>query len=236
MAARVGNIVIEAPDPEGLAAFYRELLGMRILRQPPDWLVIGHEDRRPRLAFDGVPDRWQPPRWLDPAYPRQVHLDIAVPDRAATEAWLPSRGARRPAHPDPQVWIDPAGHPFCLNQRPGPARVGRVVLDAEDHEALAAFYSELLGLEVTSQGPDRIEIGDGTDTPLGFAKVARHTRPTWPKPTYPQHMHLDIGIDDPQTLATAERLGAVRLPAVGGSCPVYADPAGHPICLCLPDE
>jgi hypothetical protein len=49
-------------------------------------------------------------------------------------------------------------------------------------------------------------------------------------------MHLDIGIENPPALATAERLGAIRLPDLGGSCPVYADPAGHPICLCLPHE
>ena len=34
----------------------------------------------------------------------------------------------------------------------------------------------------------------------------------------------------------AEQLGAIRLPPLGGSCPVYADPAGHPFCLCLPYE
>lgn len=32
----------------------------------------------------------------------------------------------------------------------------------------------------------------------------------------------------------AEQLGAIRLPPLGGSCPVYADPAGHPFCPCLP--
>ena len=31
----------------------------------------------------------------------------------------------------------------------------------------------------------------------------------------------------------ALRLGATRLPHLGGGCPVYADPAGHPFCLCF---
>lgn len=235
MSARVGNIVIEAPDPARLAGFYCELLGMEVLRRPPDWMVIGHQARRPRLAFDRVPDGWRPPRWPDPAHPQQVHLDIHVADRAAIEARLPDLGARRTAQ-DRHIWIDPAGHPFCLNERSGPPGIDMVVFDAQDPDALAVFYVELLGLEATSQGADWIGIGDGTETPLGFAKVDRHVRPTWPDPAHPQQMHLDIGIEDPHTLATAERLGAVRLPDVGGGCPVYADPAGHPICLCLPHE
>ena len=102
MSARIGNIVIEAPDPEGLAEFYCELLGMQMLRRPPDWMVIGHEDRRPHLAFDGVPNGWRPPRWPDPAYPQQVHLDVHVPDRAAVEARLPDLGAIR-SRPDPPI-------------------------------------------------------------------------------------------------------------------------------------
>ncbi|HVX46701.1 MAG TPA: VOC family protein [Mycobacteriales bacterium] len=236
MSTRIGNIVIEAPDPTLLAEFYGELLGLPILQRPPDWLMIGREGRRPKLAFDGVPAGWRPPRWPDPAYPQQVHLDIGVPDRAAVEEWLPARGATRPEHPDPHIWVDPAGHPICLNERPGPPGIDMVVLDSGDHEALAAFYCELLGLEPTSRGPDWVGIGEGTETPLGFTTIDRHTRSTWPDPAYPQQMHLDIGTEDRAALARAEQLGATRLPAVGGGCPVYADPAGHPICLCLPGE
>jgi Glyoxalase-like domain len=47
-------------------------------------------------------------------------------------------------------------------------------------------------------------------------------------------MHLDINVDDPDAAGTAERLGDIRLPDQGGPCPVYADPAGHPFCLCSP--
>jgi len=236
MTARIGNLVIECPDPGALAGFYSELLDLQTLRRPPDWMVIGREGMALRLAFDSVGDNWQPPRWPDPAYPQQLHLDIAVPDRAAIEAQLPARGATRPTHQDPHIWIDPAGHPFCLNEQSGSPRIQMVVLDSEDHESLAVFYAKLLGLKQTSEGANWIGIGDETPTPLGFARVARHVRPTWPEPTYPQQMHLDIGIGDPQALVAAERLGAVRLPAVGGGCPVYADPAGHPICLCLPRQ
>lgn len=236
MTARVGNIVIEAPDPEALAGFYAELLGMRVLQKPPDWMMIGHEGRIPRLAFDPVGAGWQPPRWPDPDYPQQLHLDITVPDQAAVEAWLPTYGATRLPHPRQQIWADPAGHPFCLIEAPGQANVGAVAFDAEDHRALAAFYGELLGMPKVQDREDWIVLDDGSGLRLCFNKVDRHVRPRWPDHAYPQQMHLDIGVEDPAILETAERLGAVRLPAVGGGCPVYADPAGHPVCLCLPGE
>jgi hypothetical protein len=50
-------------------------------------------------------------------------------------------------------------------------------------------------------------------------------------------MHICFGVDDPEGAAElAVRLGATRLPDMGGSCPVYADPAGHPFCLCAPGQ
>jgi hypothetical protein len=61
--------------------------------------------------------------------------------------------------------------------------------------------------------------------------------PRWPDPRYPQQLHVDLDVEDgaaAQELAL--RLGAIRLPAIGGSCPVYADPAAHPFCLCSPGE
>jgi hypothetical protein len=56
--------------------------------------------------------------------------------------------------------------------------------------------------------------------------------PRWPDPTYPQQIHLDLHFDDGEAAQElASRLGAIHLPK-GGSCPVYADPAAHPFCLC----
>lgn len=71
MKALLLNVVIEAPDPERLAAFYAELLDLDTLRRPPDWMVIGHSGTQPRLAFDRVSDDWRPPRWPDPDYPQR---------------------------------------------------------------------------------------------------------------------------------------------------------------------
>jgi catechol-2,3-dioxygenase len=240
MTAHVRNIVIECPDPEALAGFYARLLDLPTLRRPPDWMVIGREDGGlPRLAFDPVED-YHPPRWPDPAHPQQLHLDITVPVVAAAAAWLRDEGATwLEDGTDCQVWADPAGHPFCLceDATHGP-QISAIVMDCENHSDLAGFYASVLGLHQTTHEWDDwwIALDSGDGPVLAFAKIAEHRRPRWPDPSYPQQMHLDIGTDDPATLQAAERLGAERLPDLGGSCPVYADPAGHPFCLCAPGE
>jgi len=48
---------------------------------------------------------------------------------------------------------------------------------------------------------------------------------------------MDIYFEDGKAgQQLAESLGAIRLPEMGGSCPVYADPAAHPFCLCQPGQ
>ena len=114
MEACVRNIVFQCPDARALASFYAQLLGWRIIRE--DWMVVAKdEDTLPRLAFDEVPN-YQAPRWPDPAYPQQVHLDLHVDDSAAAQERALRLGATR--LPDLggscPVFADPAGHPFCL--------------------------------------------------------------------------------------------------------------------------
>jgi hypothetical protein len=63
---------------------------------------------------------YNPPRWPDPAYPQQAHLDLLVDDLDASEATALELGASRlPAGGDRfRVLADPAGHPFCLVRSP----------------------------------------------------------------------------------------------------------------------
>ncbi|HZC52365.1 MAG TPA: VOC family protein [Mycobacterium sp.] len=238
MTAYIRNIVIEAPDPEGLAAFYAELLDLETLRRPPDWMVIGREGEYPRLAFDPARD-YRPPRWPDPAFPQQLHLDITVPDRAGKQAWLREHGATwLEDGSDSQVWADPAGHPFCLIEDTATARprITGITLDSEDNAALASFYSALLDMRSVETGWDgwlALKSADQPEPVLAFAKVAEHRQPRWPDPEYPQQIHLDLQVDDQDAIVErALRLGARRLPAMGGDAPVLADPAGHPFCVC----
>lgn len=123
-------------------------------------------------------------------------------------------------------------------------RLGAVVLDCPDPKALAGFYSELLGMPVRTEEDDWVTIGEPGAVAVSFQRAPDHRPPRWPDPAYPQQLHLDLWVDD---IEDAERrvlaLGATRLPGgseepaadgqPGGSgFRVYADPAGHPFCLC----
>ena len=114
-------------------------------------------------------------------------------------------------------------------------RIVGVVLDASDIRALARFYASMLGVVIKGEDGDWINIGpaDSDEVTLSFQHAPDHQPPRWPDPAYPQQFHLDIVING--TIEDAEHevlaLGATKL---GGerSFRVYADPAGHPFCLC----
>jgi hypothetical protein len=191
----------------------------------------------------------EPPRWPDPDYPAQMHFDVFVADLDVGEAEVIELGATKLHDAGHfRVFADLAQHPFCLYVAPDglvpdEGRIGilgRVVIDCPDVAALASFWSQLLPfpeyVEVTT---DRVVIGreDGSLPMLAFQRVEEYHAPTWPAAGYPEQIHFDIGFDDrPAMERKALELGAVKLPPQGGSCPVYADPAGHPFCLCMRGE
>jgi catechol 2,3-dioxygenase-like lactoylglutathione lyase family enzyme len=116
MIGRIEKTVIDCPDPRSLASFYAAMLGMRINEDDEDWVVIGIEPGERQLAFQRV-EKWVPPRWPDPDHPQQLHLDIRVTDMDESEPAVLALGAKR-VRDEPQsgfrVFLDPAGHPFCL--------------------------------------------------------------------------------------------------------------------------
>ncbi|MBW5483145.1 VOC family protein [Streptomyces bambusae] len=114
------------------------------------------------------------------------------------------------------------------------AKLGTVVLDCPDPLALASFYAALLGGEPDPAEEGWVELA-GQGTRLAFQEAPGHTPPAWPSPTASQQFHLDLTVDD---LDVAEEqvlaLGAKALDTDDHSrnWRVYADPAGHPFCLC----
>jgi catechol 2,3-dioxygenase-like lactoylglutathione lyase family enzyme len=113
MIGRLYSTVIDCPQPDELARFYEELLGLPRTYTDEDWVVIS--DDRTRIAFQRAPDL-QEPRWPDPERPQQFHLDVEVDDVDNAEERVLKLGARRlPGEGDDfRVYADPAGHPFCL--------------------------------------------------------------------------------------------------------------------------
>ena len=82
---------------------------------PNDWIAMDAGDGW-RVSFQRSPDH-VPPRWPDPAYPQQLHLDIRVSDADRAEQELTTLGATRIPRENEtgfRVFTDPAGHPFCI--------------------------------------------------------------------------------------------------------------------------
>jgi hypothetical protein len=116
-----------------------------------------------------------------------------------------------------------------------------VVLDCPDPYVLAEFYAGLLGQEIADDGDDSWQSlrGDGSGITLAFQRASHYVAPDWPDGP-PQQLHLDLTVDD---FVTAHKgaiaLGARALsptsppePGQTSGFRVYADPAGHPFCLC----
>ncbi|MEW2432520.1 VOC family protein [Micromonospora sp. NPDC047644] len=118
MIGQMRSVVIDCPDPQALAAFYAELLGVPFAEgdSDDDWVVLGGPPgHQPRLAFQRALNL-RPPVWPDPERPQQFHLDVTVDDIEAAEKAALALGARRlPGEGEGfRVYADPAGHPFCL--------------------------------------------------------------------------------------------------------------------------
>lgn len=117
MIGRLAEVVIDCDDPRALARFYRELIGGEIVADDPDWveLMPPIEGGRPLVSFQQVAD-YRRPEWPGQDVPQQIHLDVRVDDLDAGEAAVLAIGATRTGSETPsfRVYLDPAGHPFCL--------------------------------------------------------------------------------------------------------------------------
>jgi len=117
---------------------------------------------------------------------------------------------------------------------PGFASLAMINLDATDPAALAAFYSAVLGWEVTHSQADYAMISDGS-TSIGFGRVPGYSAPGWPDETTPKRYHLDFYVDDlDKAEEQALALGATK--PDGQPNPegwrVLLDPGGHPFDIC----
>ena len=121
-----------------------------------------------------------------------------------------------------------------------------IVVDATDPRASAEFYRALLRWEYLPghetddpDGDDWLVLAAPGGPRLAFARVPELTPSTWPRPEQPPRVHLDFPVAD--LAAAHERaLAAGARPLTGppdeasdDPFRVYADPAGHPFCLCL---
>ena len=113
--ARFPVVVLDCPDPKALAEFYGALLDWKVERTDDDWWSIRAE-YGDSLGFQKV-DGFTPPQWPGQDVPQQMHLDVVVDDLDVAEEAVLELGAIKHEHQPGttfRVFLDPAGHPFCL--------------------------------------------------------------------------------------------------------------------------
>ena len=115
MIGKWQSLVIDCEDPDKLASFYQELLGMTRVHEDAEWISIGDAAGGPTMDFQRV-ERLVRPQWPDADHPQQMHVDVLVADLGAAEAEVLRLGATSlDAGTDTfRVYTDPSGHPFCL--------------------------------------------------------------------------------------------------------------------------
>ncbi|RZU12695.1 hypothetical protein EV645_5968 [Kribbella rubisoli] len=122
VAPTVERLVYDCFSPRALARFYEGFLGVQERAEDsPERVVIDlDDDELPDLAFQHA--QVAAPRWPDPAYPAQLHVDyrftvdhevphFQTPAAKAAVARAEELGA---IHLQNVVYADPAGHPFCF--------------------------------------------------------------------------------------------------------------------------
>jgi predicted enzyme related to lactoylglutathione lyase len=119
-AVKLDLVVLDAPDIGLLADFYGAILGWTFRDDGDDWITLRDADTpgSTGMAFQLAPD-FVAPTWPDGTVPQQIHLDLDVPDLDVAERSVLSAGARATGLPAEKgssfrVYLDPAGHPFCL--------------------------------------------------------------------------------------------------------------------------
>jgi predicted enzyme related to lactoylglutathione lyase len=111
-----------------------------------------------------------------------------------------------------------------------------VVFDAAELAVESNFWAGVLGGTVDAEDDWHMVLVDG-EPRVGVQLAPGHVPPEWPDGN-PQQIHLDLWVDDIDAAhEEVMSLGAKLLKAAGESespdnFQVYADPAGHPFCLC----
>ncbi len=115
--ARLALTALDCEDPHELGGFYSALTGWPVEpdEDNEEWVQLA-SDGPVTLAFQRVED-YEPPVWPGSDAPQQLHLDFEVPDLDEGERRVLEIGAVLADYQPGEtfrVFLDPAGHPFCL--------------------------------------------------------------------------------------------------------------------------
>jgi len=112
------STVVDSPDANELAAFYIQLLGWEIRNEEDGWVTLRPPAGGASLAFQ-TDETYVRPVWPGSGDVQRMmmHLDFKVEKLDEASAHAESVGARLAEYQpndDVRVFLDPAGHPFCL--------------------------------------------------------------------------------------------------------------------------
>lgn len=117
---------------------------------------------------------------------------------------------------------------------------GWIVLDCDDVNGLAEFYSRLLGWEKSDDESDEwADVTAPSGMKIAFQKNEGYVRPVWPEEPDKQMImaHLDFTVENNEQLTLAVD-HAITCGAVKASVQydeesyiTMLDPAGHPFCF-----
>lgn len=121
------------------------------------------------------------------------------------------------------------------------ARLRNVVVDCPDPHALADFYARVGGGTPRAEDDDWVVLRVPDGPRLAFQRSPGYTPPQWPRADLnSQQFHLDFDAGSTWEEMDAAHAKVLALGAkaldleddVKRDFRVYADPAGHPFCLC----
>jgi Glyoxalase-like domain len=115
--SKLRAVVLDCPNPRGLADFYTGLVGGEITYADAEWVAL-RDGGDVKLSFQLAPD-YQPPVWPSADRTQQFQIDMTVDDIDEAEPLVLALGARRHEVQPPEgeawrVYLEPAGQPFCL--------------------------------------------------------------------------------------------------------------------------
>lgn len=129
ITTKLDLVLLDCPDAPALARFYAQILGWHPEGDPDaDFVVIAppeggispeNPNGRTCLGFQQIPD-FVAPTWPGGAHPQQFDLDLSCSAQIeAVEPAVLAAGATVHEHQPAEngnfkVFLDPAGHPFCL--------------------------------------------------------------------------------------------------------------------------
>jgi predicted enzyme related to lactoylglutathione lyase len=110
---RLSHVVIDALDPDALAAFWAALLETEVVSRVDGgrFVFLGATEGSPSIGIQRVPERKETKN--------RVHVDLEVRDVAESTLWVREHGGTRIADHRLgglhwRVMADPEGNEFCL--------------------------------------------------------------------------------------------------------------------------